>query len=303
METRYLQTLVTAVETGSFSRTAEILHITQSAVSQRVKFLEESFGQQLIDRSGPTLKPSEAGRLILDRAREIVALERGMRDDLRLFGREKRLAICCTPTFGMAFLPQVLNDFMRSHNDLDDFTFLFQQPEAALRGLQEQQYDVAIIEHCDTFDSGSFAPIALQADELVFVAAPQLNLPAGESTLAELIDYRLYARRDGCSSKELLQRNLAAAGFGIDDFAGVVVSDDLRLTLEAVTAGLGISFVSRDLVRDQIAAGTLVACRVQGFRHRRCRTLLSGLRPGREGLVDAFRQSVCRVMNASSCHC
>ena len=52
METRYLNTLIASVEAGTFSKTAELLHITQSAVSQRIKFLEEHFGQQLLDRSG-----------------------------------------------------------------------------------------------------------------------------------------------------------------------------------------------------------------------------------------------------------
>jgi len=46
METRYLKTLVATVEEGSFSRAAEVLYITQSAVSQRIKFLEEHFGQK-----------------------------------------------------------------------------------------------------------------------------------------------------------------------------------------------------------------------------------------------------------------
>ena len=45
METRYLNTLVASVEAGTFSKAAEILHITQSAVSQRIKFLEAEVGQ------------------------------------------------------------------------------------------------------------------------------------------------------------------------------------------------------------------------------------------------------------------
>ena len=63
METRYLNTLVASVEAGTFSKAAEILHITQSAVSQRIKFLEDHFGQQLLDRSGQRLALTSAGKV------------------------------------------------------------------------------------------------------------------------------------------------------------------------------------------------------------------------------------------------
>ena len=70
METRYLNTLVAVVETGTFSKASESLHITQSAVSQRIKFLEEHFGQQLLDRSGQRLALTAAGQLVFNKATE-----------------------------------------------------------------------------------------------------------------------------------------------------------------------------------------------------------------------------------------
>ena len=146
MDTRYLKTLIITVETGSFSKAAEVLHITQSAVSQRIKLLEEHFGCQLLDRSGSVLAPTAAGRSVLEKARGILAMELGMQEELKRLGGEKRLSLCCTPTFGMAYLPGVLNDFMLQHADLANLKFIFHQPEQALRGLQENKFDLAIVE-------------------------------------------------------------------------------------------------------------------------------------------------------------
>ena len=70
METRYLKTLIAVVDCGSFSKASELLHITQSAVSQRIKFLEEHFGQQLLDRSGSKLVLTTAGGTVLLKARK-----------------------------------------------------------------------------------------------------------------------------------------------------------------------------------------------------------------------------------------
>ena len=74
METRYLNTLVASVEAGTFSKAAELLHITQSAVSQRIKFLEEHFGQQLLDRSGQRLALTLSGKIVFDKAKDKEAI-------------------------------------------------------------------------------------------------------------------------------------------------------------------------------------------------------------------------------------
>lgn len=274
METRYLKTLLKVVETGSFSKAAELLHITQSAVSQRIKFLEEHFEHQLLDRSGNELVSTEAGRMILARAEVIVAQEREMKEELKRLGQIKRLSLCCTPTFGMAYLPAVLNNFILQNADLADLKFIFQQPLQAIKGVQENDYDLAIIEHCDNLDLSTFHTHSLPIDELIFVSAPQLGLPAGSVDLESLLSFRLYARHDGCSSKQLLLNNLADCDKETSDFQGVFISDDLRFTLEAVLAGQGISFVSRSLVAAQLECGSLLAHQVPEFQNTRLRTLL-----------------------------
>lgn len=271
METRYLKTLLQVAETGSFSKAAEALHITQSAASQRIKFLEERYGHQLLDRSRPVLVPTEAGKIVMEKARAILEKERELQEDLKRFGGEKRLSLCCTPTFGMAYLPKVLNSFILQNADVADLKFIFQQPEQALKGLQESEYDMAVIEHFGS-DLESFDTCPLPDDELVFISAPALGIPPSPVDLEVLLPHRIYARRDGCSSKNLLGINLASRGKEISSFNNVVISDDLRFSIEAVLAGDGVSFVSRSLISDHLSRGALRAHHVEGFQHFRART-------------------------------
>ena len=100
METRYLNTLIASVESGTFSKAAELLHITQSAVSQRIKFLEEHFGQQLLDRSGQRLALTPAGQIVFSKAKDILDKEKELLTCLQDSASQKRLSLCCTPTFG-----------------------------------------------------------------------------------------------------------------------------------------------------------------------------------------------------------
>ncbi|PLX89532.1 MAG: LysR family transcriptional regulator, partial [Desulfuromonas sp.] len=269
METRYLKTLTAVVDCGSFSKAAEVLHITQSAVSQRIKFLEEHFGQQLLDRNGPKLTLTATGRTVLLKAREILDMEQELLNALQDSEERKHLALCCTPTFGMAFLPQVLNDFIRCHADMNDLKFIFMQPLQALQGLRNGEYQLAVVEHPPEYDFKGLRRYALPDDEMLFVISPLHNIVPLEGNLVTdlqmLFPQRLFARRDGCSSKEVLRQNLKAVGADFDSFSGLVISDDLRLTIQSVLVGTGVAYLSRDLVADYLQSGQMIALKVQGF--------------------------------------
>lgn len=295
METRYFLTLVMVAEKGSFSRAAEALNITQSAASQRVKFLEEQYGHQLLNRSGTSLVPTRIGEKVLAKARGILEKERELLEVLKGLDSAKRLSLCCTPTFGMAYLPGALNDFMLQNSDVADIKFVVHQPEEALRGLQEDTFDLAIIEHFDDYDLNAFRTLALPEDELVFISAPSFDLPHPTLHPEDLLPHRLYARRDGCSSKQLLIHNLAAAGKEIGDFKGVVISDDLRFTVEEVLAARGVSFLSWSLVAPYIDSGRLRMHHVEGFTHLRFRTALFRRNHHEEPLMRDFLDCVLAV--------
>lgn len=276
METRYLNTLLAAVETGTFSRAAELLHITQSAVSQRIKFLEEHFGQQLLDRSGQRLALTPAGQLVHAKAREILDKEKELLSCLQESTNHKRLSLCCTPTFGMAYLSKVLGSFMRRHSDMHDLKFVFLQPAEALRGLRDEAFDLAVIEHCMDQDFAGLDRFSLPDDEMLVVTAAGFDLPSLDGVIQaeDLSKVRLFARRDGCSSKELLRQNLKAHGLSFEDFTGIIVSDDLHFSIQSVLDGGGVAYLSQALVANHLAAGRLVGLRVKGFEQRRGRSVL-----------------------------
>lgn len=292
METRYLRTLVVTVEAGSFSRAAETLHLTQSAISQRIKILEERYGYQLIDRSGGVLELTPAGRLVMEKAKQILKTEQELLDGLRSFSGLKQLSLCCTPTFGSAYLPNVLDRFMRQNTDIDDLKFLFHQPLQALKGLDAGEFDLAILEHWDGLDMSAFQTIELPEDELVIIVSSNFDVTEEEVNAEALFGQLLYARRDGCSSKELLRQNLANLGKKINDFARVVITDDLNWTIDNVKQGNGIAFMSRSLAQSDLATGRLRALHVNGFDHFRQRTVAIHPQHAEDPLIKSFLQSV-----------
>jgi DNA-binding transcriptional LysR family regulator len=299
METRYLNTLIASVEAGTFSRAAELLHITQSAVSQRIKFLEEHFGQQLLDRSGQRLALTPPGKLVFAKAKDILEKEKELLACLQDSAAKKRLSLCCTPTFGVAYLPQVLSRFLRVHSDLSDFKFIFLQPEEALRGLRNEEFDLAVIEHRLDQDFTGFDRFSMPDDEMLVVAAPSADISNvdGVIQLSDLKNSRLFARQDGCSSKELLRQNLQALGVDFGDFDCVVVSDDLRFSIQSVMEGNGIAYVSQALVSSYLASGQLIGLLVDGFEHRRGRSVVMLPNRSDDPLLKELLESLFEVVS------
>lgn len=274
MESLYLKTLVEVVRTGSLSRAAETLHVTQPAVSRRIKFMEDQYGCALLDRTGNTLRPTDAGRLVYDKARSLLEIEADLVSGLHKLDGKARISLSCTPSFGIAHLPIILREFMLACGDAADLKFIFNTPDQILRGLRDGLFDVAVMEMCERFDLAAWQTFALPGDEMVFASAPGLGIPERVKDLTSLLDTPLYTRREGCCSRMMLEKNLSCIGHQLHEFRKVIVFDDIHVIVKAVLDGGGLAFLSRDVLADYLASRRLVAHYVTGFTHARERALI-----------------------------
>ncbi|MCX6543425.1 MAG: LysR family transcriptional regulator [Acidobacteria bacterium] len=274
MESLYLKTLVEVVRTGSLSRAAEILHVTQPAVSKRIKFMEDQYGCALLDRSGAHLRTTPAGRLVYEKAESVLEIEADLVSGLHVLSGKTRIAFSCTPSFGIAHLPAILKEFMLACADGADLKFMFNPPQQILEGLTKGRFDLAVMELCECFDLSDHEAFPLPGDEMVFVSKPALGILAPDASIDALRAVPLFTRHEGCCSRILLEDNLKGVGHELRDFRNVIVLDDLHLMVQAVVDGEGIAFLSRDVLGEHLAAGRLVAHHVAGFRHARQRALV-----------------------------
>lgn len=304
MKSAYLQTFVTSIATGSFSKAAEILCVTQSAVSRRIQHLEEQYGYPLIDRSGPLLVTTEAGRIVLEKARRMLDIEKELVQDLRVLDRKKGVGFGCSPAFGIAYLPEIMKVFMLSHSTVSEMNFSFEVPDKVVEGLREGSYQAGVIEHFEDFDFNGFEIMSLPDDEVVFVSSPSLDIDDRNINIDHLITFDIYMRKEGCCSTKLLAFNMVNIGRNSNEFARTVVCDDLHLIINTVCEGSGITFVSRSLVDHHIRNGTLREHRLPHFQHTQHRTLMvKGTLPADPLLTDfidcifaAFRISKERII-------
>jgi len=117
MQLRHIRYLLAVAEHGNFTRAAEALHVSQPTLSQQIIQLEETLGVALLDRSGRTVKVTDAGSVYIEHARralrELESGRRAMHDVQDLERGELRLAT--TPTFTAYLVGPLLAAFQAKY--------------------------------------------------------------------------------------------------------------------------------------------------------------------------------------------
>lgn len=302
MESIYLRTFVEVAKTGNLTRAADNLNVTPSAVSRRIKFIEEQYGYELLDRSGHVLVPTEAGTLVLEKAKQLIQIEKELLSGLTNIRKVPRFSFGCTPAFGIAHLPEVLRRFMLANADLGNLEFHFDMPENLVSGLKDNLFDLAVIEHCECLDLSGFATSPLPEDEMVFICPPQLFAQGNAVSIEDLFPQTLFSRKQGCCSRKFLDLNLQRIGRTAGEFAKIIVYDDLHIIIDSVLRGQGVAYISRSLVADRIAGGSLVPHHIPGFIDRKSRSFVLNDQIARDDVASRFAHELLSYFSLSCDH-
>lgn len=115
MELKWFEDLITVAEKGHFARAAEARHLTQSALSRRIKSLEVWVGAELLDRSVHPIELTPAGREFIPTAKEIVTLAYDGRGRAAEYSRlsDAAVTMACLHTLALYFIPQRIAELRR----------------------------------------------------------------------------------------------------------------------------------------------------------------------------------------------
>ncbi len=159
MDVHALRYFVEVARHLNFTRASEALHVTQPAISRMVKGLEEELGTPLLLREGRRVRLTEAGRLVLERARAVLEGVRAIEEEVVELSalRRGRLRIGMPPIVGVAFFPPVLAEYHRAHPGI----------MLELREEGSHQIESLVLDHA--LDVGA---VVLPTDERAFATMP-----------------------------------------------------------------------------------------------------------------------------------
>ncbi|MDZ7787824.1 MAG: LysR family transcriptional regulator [Halofilum sp. (in: g-proteobacteria)] len=268
MELTALQAFVAVADTGSFSRAADALFLTQPAISKRIAALEEDLRARLFDRMARSVELTEAGRALLPHARRVLGeLETSRQVVADLSGTVGgRLRIGTSHHVGLHRLPPVLRRYTSRYPDVE-LDLHFVDSEQACQAVDRGELELAVV----TLPESPPETLALETlwpDPLDIVAAPEHPL-SGEArvAVAELAQWPAILPAATTFTRRILAAALRPSG------------TQLRIALETnyletikmmVSVGLGWSALPRTMNH-----GELCVLPVEGLRLQRRLGLVS----------------------------
>lgn len=272
----------------NFSRAAEELLLTQPAVTQQIKALEDELGVSLFDRSGGRISLTVGGEALLPFAEQMKVLsDKAVAAVAGAYGEQAgELSIGASQTIGQYLLPTFIADFIKSYPRVQ-VRARSGNTDEVLEALVARDIQLALIEGPEQRKDLHIEPF--MEDHMVLVVPAAHDWANHEIDLKDLKGQPLLMREFGSGSRRVIEQVLTSAGLKPKDLTISMELDSTEGLLNAVEAGLGVTFVSRWAVRNQLALGTLKLARVQGLRLARRFSLAYPAGPEPTGSVGAFR--------------
>ncbi len=272
----------------NFSRAAEALLLTQPAVTQQIKALEGELGVPLFDRGGGRISLTPGGAALLPFAEQLKTLsEQAIAAVASAYGQQGgELNLGASQTIAQYLLPTFMAGFLQRNPNVR-ITARSGNTDGMLDALIAGDIQLALLEGPEQRKDMHIEPF--MEDHMVLVVPASHEWAGQKITPDDLKTQPLLTREFGSGSRRIVEQALTACGLKAKDLSIRMELDSTEGLLHAVEAGLGVTFVSRWAVRNQLALGTLKLSRVEGLKLSRSFSLAYPAGPEPSGSVGAFR--------------
>jgi DNA-binding transcriptional LysR family regulator len=247
--------------TGSFTRAARELFVTQPAVSQEIKALEASLGIKLFDRSGKNVRMTADGEVLFSYAHRLFALHEEMES---LFGRSKSLQhgqikLGSTALMGTYFLPKIIGRFNRRYPGIEIDLQMGNSDQVihlVLEGLVDLGFSGMTTNHA------RLESILIHQEKLIMVASPRHPLSAKKISLDDISETPFIWREKGTQTRKLIEKWFLRQLRGHYPRKSIELQN-MEAAKRMVEEGYGITVVPEAAVRREITAGWLKPLQVE----------------------------------------
>jgi DNA-binding transcriptional LysR family regulator len=245
-----LKTFVTLVEVKNFTKTAEILLMSQPSVSLHIKKLEEEFQTKLFLRSPKFLKVTLTGEILYDRAKQMITIYEQTRQDIQEHDRSIKgeLKIGASFTIGEYILPSLLIDLQEEYPELE-LQVIIGNTEEIVQAVRLYKVDIGLIEGQTNEKELSVHPF--MQDELFIVSSNNHELANKDDVeITDLHDQAWVTREVGSGTREYLNHVIRSNGLKIKSILTISSNQGIKETL--IKNGSGLALLSRSVIERDV---------------------------------------------------
>ena len=298
MDPEWLVTFLTVAERGGVLAASRAMHVSQPALSARLRRLEDAVGQALFDRSAQGMTLTEAGQRLLPVARKLPKVLREALEAVdpaagaRLSGP---LRLSASTTLADFVLPSLLAEYARTHN-VSGLELRVGNTEEVLGAVRSGRVALGVVEglrraaglHLESFAYDEIVPV-YAPDRLPYEILKSLKKA---KTIHDLAKLPLLWREPGSGTRRVIEDAFQHEGVPISELRTDFVLGGTLALRGAALAGLGIAFLPRRTIGQELVLGRLVAVEKPALRVQRTFSWVTA-----SGALPAELETFCRWVN------
>lgn len=245
-----VQTFLAVCKTMNYTRAADLLGLTQPAVSQHIHWLEEQYDVKLFSYKGKKLTLTDAGIKMQTAFTTIQHDLQSLAKNIK--NQTETLSFGVTPTVGSYLIPKPLANYKKQFPDVQINMEVDNTAKLCL-AIDKGELDFAIVE--GYFYKNNYDALLYKTEKYIAVCSADMQINI--SKLAQLVSFPIVIREHGSGNREIITRSLSRHNLSIQDFKSVIQISDLHALKALILEGAGIGFVYRAAVENEIKQGTL----------------------------------------------
>jgi len=298
MHIESLKVFCDLIDTGSFSKAASKNFISQSAVSQQVKALEEKFERKFVERNRGGLLPTEAGRAFYQGCREILARYDTLTEEMKGMSNivSGQVRIATIYSVGLHELSPFVKNFIKSYPQVN-IHIEYNRPNKIYDDAISGSIDMGIVAY--PVARPQINVLTFRTDLLALVCSPDSQLSSRKRiNIANLNGHRFIGFERDIPTRKAVDKILRSRRI---NFQYIMEFDNIETVKQAVEANLGVAILPRATVENEVRAGTLCAIdfterfeRPIAIVHRKGKIFSAAARRFIEMLTEEKKQSAQR---------
>lgn len=257
-----VRTFLCACKHMNFTSAAAELGISQPAVSQHIRHLEEDYGVKLFAYEGKKMRLTEEGRLMLSAAQTVNNDDHILRQRIWAMQRgQKWYTFGATHTIGDYLIADRLATLLRKNPDYS-VNISIADTSRLLADIDEGNIDFAIVE--GFFDHSRYETLPFSTERLFCVCGRDYEID-DEVRPEELFRHRIIAREKGAGSRELLDRALATINCSVGSFHSRVIVGTPYAVKALAMRNCGVAFLYESSAKQELISGALRRVVVRNF--------------------------------------
>lgn len=247
----------------NYAKAAELLHITQPAVSQHIKYLENLYQTVLIAEKGKRFSLSKAGTELL---LFIQACDNGIEElkkrMMEADEQPRKIVIGATRSVGEGIMPNLMAALLAQREDIA-LCLIVDNTNILLEKIQNGEIHFALIE--GYFDTSFYKSIPFSNEEFIAVCSSDSVLAQKEIPFSAVLGERNIVREPGSGSREICEEILHENHLNLQQFRQLIEVNNLAAIKKMVAKQAGISFLYKFSAKDELRSGELAQIRFEDF--------------------------------------